>query len=117
MKQSAAKKLGVAALGAAFAAAAAGTASAAPELPVGADALGTVTSAVPLGDGLAQLPVGGQGALGQVLDHGAKTLPAAAAQATQHTPLAPVAGLLGSAPIGPVTGLLGGLQPGSLPIG
>jgi hypothetical protein len=116
MKQSAAKKLGVAALGAAFAAAAAGTASAAPELPVGADALGSVTSALPLGDGLAQLPVGGQGALGQVLDHGAKTLPAAA-QATQHTPLAPVAGLLGSAPVGPVTGLLGGLQPGSLPIG
>ncbi|GAA3898270.1 hypothetical protein GCM10022244_05660 [Streptomyces gulbargensis] len=116
MKQSAAKKLGVAALGAAFAAAAAGTASAAPELPVGADALGSLTSAVPLGDGLAQLPVGGQGALGQVLDHGARTLPAAAGQATQHTPLAPVTGLLGGLPLGQATGLLGGVVPGTLPI-
>ncbi|MCP3755489.1 hypothetical protein [Streptomyces sp. TBY4] len=46
MKQSAAKTLGVAALGAAFAAVAAGTASAAvPAVGLG-DALGTVTGAV-----------------------------------------------------------------------
>ncbi|MCZ0981022.1 hypothetical protein O1L60_24155 [Streptomyces diastatochromogenes] len=80
MKQSAAKKLGVAALGAAFAVTAAGTASAASSLPLDADALGTVTSATPLGDGLTTLPDGatealgaGQGALGQGLDQGVKT--------------------------------------------
>lgn len=46
MKQSAAKTLGVAALGAAFAAVAAGTASAAVPAVGLADALGTVTGAV-----------------------------------------------------------------------
>ncbi|MFC9703724.1 hypothetical protein ACFVID_25300 [Streptomyces sp. NPDC127132] len=119
MKQSAAKKLGVAALGAAFAAAAAGTASAAPSLPVGADALGTVTQAVPLGDGLTTLPDGageslaaGQGALGQGVDQGVKTLPAAAGTATQNLPLDAAAGGLGATPLGPVVGLLGGLPVG-----
>ncbi|MFE5545507.1 hypothetical protein ACFQ71_17020 [Streptomyces sp. NPDC056534] len=123
MKQSAAKKLGVAALGAAFAAAAAGTASAAPSLPLNADAVGTVTKAVPLGDDLTTLPDGaaeslgaGQGALGQGLDQGVKTLPAAAGQATQNLPLDAAAGGLGATPLG---GLLGGLPLGSggLPIG
>ncbi|MGW6394789.1 hypothetical protein ACWFR1_30750 [Streptomyces sp. NPDC055103] len=122
MKQSAAKKLGVVALGAAFAAAAAGTASAAPSLPVGADALGTVTQAVPLGDGLTELPDGageslgaGQAALGQGVDQGVKTLPAAAGQATQATqnlPLDAAAGGLGATPLAPVVGLLGGLPVG-----
>ncbi|ALO10610.1 Secreted protein [Streptomyces venezuelae] len=121
MTQSAAKKLGVAALGAAFAVAAAGTASAAPSLPIGADALGTVTKAVPLGDGLTTLPDGageslsaGQGALGQGLDQGVKTLPAAAGQATQSLPLDAAAGGLGATPLG---GLLGGLPLGALPLG
>ncbi|MFF9148860.1 hypothetical protein ACWGBV_24630 [Streptomyces sp. NPDC055051] len=121
MKQSAAKKLGVAALGAAFAAAAAGTASAAP-LPApldGADALGSVTQLAPLGDGLTTLPDGageslaaGQGALGQ----GVKTLPAAAGQATQNLPTDAATGALGATPLG---GLLGGLPlgAGGLPIG
>ncbi|MER5207191.1 hypothetical protein [Streptomyces sp. NPDC002825] len=120
MKQSAAKKLGVAALGVAFAAAGAGTASAAP-LPLDADALGTVTSAVPLGDGLTTLPDGaseslgaGQGALGQGVDQGVKTLPAAAGQATQNLPLDAAAGGLGATPVG---GLLGGLPLNGLPIG
>ncbi|MFD8974979.1 MULTISPECIES: hypothetical protein [Streptomyces] len=119
MKQSAAKKLGVAALGAAFAAAAAGTASAAPSLPVGADALGTVTSVAPLGDGLTTLPDGageslaaGQGALGQGVDQGVKTLPAAAGTATKSLPLDAAAGGLGATPLGPVLGLLGGLPVG-----
>ncbi|MER5738676.1 MULTISPECIES: hypothetical protein [unclassified Streptomyces] len=128
MKQSAAKKLGVAALGAAFAAAAAGTASAAP-LPApldGADALGSVTQLAPLGDGLTELPDGagealgaGQGALGQGLDQGVKTLPAAAGQATQNLPTDAAAGALGATPLGAATGLLGGLPlgAGGLPIG
>ncbi|CAM5404793.1 hypothetical protein GCM10010222_06560 [Streptomyces tanashiensis] len=123
MKQSAAKKLGVAALGAAFVAAGAGAANAAPSLPLDADALGTVTSAVPLGDGLTTLPDGaseslgaGQGALGQGVDQGVKTLPAAAGQATQSLPLDAAAGGLGATPLG---GLLGGLPlgAGGLPIG
>ncbi|MEU7071164.1 hypothetical protein AB0B30_20530 [Streptomyces narbonensis] len=121
MKQSAAKKLGVAALGAAFAVTAAGTASAASSLPLDADALGTVTKAVPLGDGLTTLPDGageslaaGQGALGQGLDQGVKTLPAAAGQATQNLPLDAAAGGLGATPLG---GLLGGLPLGGLPLG
>ncbi|MFB7939025.1 hypothetical protein ACFWIN_15190 [Streptomyces sp. NPDC127049] len=125
MKQSAAKKLGVAALGAAFAAAAAGTASAAP-LPApldGADALGSVTQLAPLGDGLTTLPDGageslaaGQGALGQGVEQGVKTLPAAAGQATQSLPTDAATGALGATPLG---GLLGGLPlgAGGLPIG
>ncbi|WP_086831259.1 hypothetical protein [Streptomyces sp. NRRL B-24572] len=126
MKQSAAKKLGVAALGAAFVAAGAGAANAASALPLDADALGTVTSAVPLGDGLTTLPDGateslgaGQGALGQGLDQGVKTLPAAAGQATQNAPLGAATGALGATPLGQVTGLLGGLPlgAGGLPIG
>ncbi|MFC7977545.1 hypothetical protein ACPCAE_24830 [Streptomyces cinereoruber] len=119
MKQSA-KKLGVAALGAAFAAAAAGTASAAPVVPAAPDALGLVTQTVPLGDGLTELPDGaaeslgaGQGALGQGLDQGVKTLPAAAGQATQNLPLDAAAGGLGATPLG---GLLGGLPLNGLPL-
>ncbi|MFC9729285.1 hypothetical protein ACFWEO_22700 [Streptomyces roseolus] len=124
MKQSAAKKLGVAALGAAFAAAAAGTASAAPL--DGVDALTTVGQVAPLGSGLTQLPDGageslaaGQGALGQGLDQGVKTLPGAAGQATQNLPTDAATGALGATPLGPVAGLLGGLPlgAGGLPIG
>ncbi|MEU2115449.1 hypothetical protein ABZ567_07295 [Streptomyces sp. NPDC016459] len=116
MKQSAAKKLGVAALGAAFAVTAAGTASAAPSLPVGADALGTVTKALPLGAGLTELPVGAPESLGGgqgALDQGVKTLPATAGQATKSLPLDAVTGGLGGGALG---GLLGGL-PAGLPIG
>ncbi|MGC3002898.1 hypothetical protein ACPF8X_32155, partial [Streptomyces sp. G35A] len=47
MKQSAAKTLGVAALGAAFAAVGAGAAQAAPAVPDAGPVLGTVTGAVP----------------------------------------------------------------------
>ncbi|MFF1507582.1 hypothetical protein [Streptomyces sp. NPDC058326] len=119
MKQSAAKKFGVAALGAAFAATAAGTASAAPSLPVGTDVLGTVTQAVPLGDGLTELPAGAADSLGAgqgALDQGTKTLPATAGKATQGLPLDAATGGLGATPLG---GLLGGLPLGAvgLPIG
>ena len=47
MKQSAAKTLGVAALGAAFAAAGAGAANAAPAVPDSSQALDTVTKTLP----------------------------------------------------------------------
>lgn len=140
MKQSAAKTLGVAALGAAFAAAAAGTASAAPSLPLGPDALGTVTSVVPLGEDVTDLPSGvaetlgagqnalnlgadqGVGTLPQITDQTAKALPPVTEQATKvpmdgvqnglaHTPAGQVTGLLGGLPVG---GLTGGLPTGGL---
>lgn len=71
MKQSAAKTLGVAALGVAFAAAGAGAANAASAAPAPASAvLGTVSSALPAGHAAETLPTGtpesvaaGQGAL------------------------------------------------------
>ncbi|MCX4780607.1 hypothetical protein [Streptomyces sp. NBC_01264] len=85
MKQSAAKTLGVAALGAAFAAVAAGTASAAvPAVGLG-DALGTVTGAV-------------QGATSQ--QH-------VSAEEGQQAPDA-------ADPLAPVTSLLGGLPTNNL---
>ncbi|KUL49017.1 MULTISPECIES: hypothetical protein [unclassified Streptomyces] len=69
MKQSAAKTLGVAALGVAFAAAGAGAANAAPATPAPA-VLGAVASALPAGHTAETLPAGapesvaaGQGAL------------------------------------------------------
>ncbi|MFF8655088.1 ATP-binding protein [Streptomyces huasconensis] len=58
MKQSAAKTLGVAALGAAFAAAGAGSANAAPGVPDAAAVLGQVTSALPLEQAAKTLPAG-----------------------------------------------------------
>ncbi|WP_418958735.1 hypothetical protein [Streptomyces tritici] len=128
MKQSA-KTLGVAALGAAFAAAAAGTASAAPMTHDAAGALGAVQS-LPVADNLTELPAGaadsltaGEGAL----TNGAQNLPAAsdsaAKQITETAPNAlaqsPVGGLLGGLPVNglPTNSVLpAGLQSG-LPIG
>ncbi|NBE55715.1 ATP-binding protein [Streptomyces boluensis] len=85
MKHSAAKSLGVAALGAAFAAAGAGSASAvAPALPDAAATVGTVTSALP--------------------EQATKTLPAALPTDGSD----PVSGLIGGLPVGkglPVQGL------------
>ncbi|MFD4144010.1 hypothetical protein [Streptomyces sp. NPDC058572] len=127
MKQSAAKTLGVAALGAAFAAAAAGTSSAAalPDLTAGTGALDTVTNAAPVQEAVDKLPAGaatslagGRMALGAVdaartaaaaHQSAAKKLPAAQQPAAKALPadgLAPVTGLLGGMPIG------GGLLPG-----
>ncbi|MFD6888964.1 hypothetical protein [Streptomyces sp. NPDC059957] len=88
MKQSAAKTLGVAALGAAFAAVAAGTASAAVPAVGLTDALGTVTGAV-------------QGATSQ--QHVAAEEGQQASEASDP-----------AAVLGPVTGLLGGLPTSGL---
>ncbi|MFD1662062.1 ATP-binding protein [Streptomyces caeni] len=100
MKQSAAKTLGVAALGAAFAAAGAGVASAAPATTdtVGLD---TVTQALPVGDVARTLPGAGE-ALGQGQNALGATVAAArpvARQAVADGPAAPVAGLLGGLPV------------------
>lgn len=60
MKQSAAKTLGVAALGAAFAAVGAGAANAAPALPEASSALDTVTKTLPAENVASALPGAGQ---------------------------------------------------------
>ncbi|MGW1145201.1 ATP-binding protein [Streptomyces sp. NPDC002454] len=57
MKQSAAKTLGVAALGAAIAAVGAGAANAAPALPDATSALGGLTQTLPVGGAVQALPV------------------------------------------------------------
>ncbi|MFE9255170.1 hypothetical protein [Streptomyces sp. NPDC006879] len=99
MKQSAAKSLGAAALGVAFAAAAAGTASAAalPELGAGGP-LGTVT-------GLAQA-IPAADTVGQLTNHTEQGM-----QSDSSDPLAPATGLLGGLTAG------GGLPTGGLPLG
>ncbi|MET7616360.1 ATP-binding protein [Streptomyces sp. NPDC005408] len=125
MKQSAAKTLGVAALGAAFAAAAAGTASAAPaNLPDSATSLDTVTSVAPVQEALTKLPAGvpeslagGQTALTSSLADSPATLPATVqAAATKVLPGAdgadPVSGLLGGLPVGAGSLPVGGGVPG-----
>ncbi|GHK00626.1 ATP-binding protein [Streptomyces sp. NPDC003753] len=116
MKQSAARTLGVAALGAAFAAAGAGVASAAPAVPDTA-ALDSVTQALPVGNVAKTLPGAdqalgqGQNALGTVV---AAAQPAAE-KALRNGPVAPAAGLLGGLP---VQGLpTHGLPVNGLPLG
>jgi hypothetical protein len=101
MKQSAAKTLGVAALGAAFAAAGAGAANAAPALPDATQALGGVTSTLPAQNVAPALPGAGQ-TLSQ--GKGAAGAGLAAAQpaigkALAHGPAKPVTGLLGGLPV------------------
>ncbi|WP_329118132.1 ATP-binding protein [Streptomyces sp. NBC_01465] len=115
MKQSAAKTLGVAVLGAAFAAAAAGTASASvvPSLPDATSALDTVTHTLPVEDAAAKLPAGAPEALGagqNALASGLATAPSTADQTLPQTLPADGAG-------DPVAGLLGGLPTGALPTG
>ncbi|MEU8541877.1 hypothetical protein AB0C52_18135 [Streptomyces sp. NPDC048717] len=134
MKQSAAKKLGVAVLGAAFAATAAGTASAAPvPQPATPDPLALASKLIPGGQSLAQAPQQATQALGQApqqateaLGQGAKTLPGALGQQnlqgevgkqTSSLPLDGVKSGLGKTPLGSVGGLLGGLPLKGLPIG
>ncbi|WP_267246195.1 ATP-binding protein [Streptomyces sp. PR69] len=131
MKQSAAKTLGVAALGAAFAAAAAGTAAAAPAaLPDSATSLNTVTKILPVGEVApvkevaSKLPAGVNDSLAgsqQALANSAVNLPATTeGVATKTLPTEqaddPVSSLLG--PVSQGTGglpLLGGLP--ASPIG
>ncbi|GAB2723767.1 ATP-binding protein [Streptomyces bullii] len=97
MKQSAAKTLGVAALGAAFAFAGAGAASAAPELPDTGQTLETVDTTLPADQalpGAGQALEQGQHAAGA----GLETAQPNAEQLSQ-TPTEPVSGLLGGLPV------------------
>lgn len=102
MKHSAAKTLGVAALGAAFAAAGAGAANAAPAVPETSQALGTVTQSVPARSAATVLP-----ATAEALAMSHKTLGtglSAARPATEKVlkggSTAPVQSLLGGLPVG-----------------
>jgi len=116
MKQSAAKTLGVAVLGAAFAATAAGTASAEPAaFPDSLTSLDTVTTLLPVQEAVTKLPAGAPESLagGQTaLTNTASTLPATVQEtAGKVLPTAggaadPVSGLLGGLPVG------GGTLPG-----
>ena len=97
MKQSAAKTLGVAVLGAAFAAAGAGAANAAPAVPDAAPALDTVSRAVPAEKLSTALPGSERAlAMGQVADTGLVTGQPVARQAG---PEVPATGLLGGMPL------------------
>ncbi|MDI3423569.1 ATP-binding protein [Streptomyces luteolus] len=100
MKHSAAKTLGVAALGAAFAAAGAGSASAVvPGLTDAAGTVGNVASALPVGEVAKNLPAGESLAQGQQALAGglsAAQTPDAAASGEGD----PVSGLLGGLPVG-----------------
>ncbi|MFI6205760.1 ATP-binding protein [Streptomyces sp. NPDC051041] len=110
MKQSAVRTLGVAALGAAFAAAGAGAANAAPALPDAAQTLGTVTQALPA-ETVTQAVPGGSAALEQ----GQGTAEAAL---TTVQPVAEqvLAERLSQIPVQPVAELLGGLPAHGLPV-
>ncbi|MDQ1016779.1 ATP-binding protein [Streptomyces afghaniensis] len=105
MKQSAAKSLGAAALGAAFAVAGAGAANAAPALPDTAQTLETVTQALPAEQLSQELPGSGE-ALGQGQTAGGAGLAAAQPVAEQ---------LLAEGSTGPAAQLLGGLPVQDLP--
>jgi hypothetical protein len=102
MKQSAAKTLGVAALGAAFAAVGAGAANADPAVPDAGQALGTVAQTLPAQD-VSQAVPGKAEALGQGQNAVGTGLAAAQPAAEQ---------LLNGGPTGPVKGLIGGLPVG-----
>lgn len=102
MKQSAAKTLGVAALGAAFAAAGAGAANAAPAVPDAGQALDGVTRTLPAENITHALP-GAAEALTQGKSAAGSSLTAAqpaAQQVLSEGPTAPLAGLLGGLPVG-----------------
>lgn len=105
MKQSAAKTLGVAALGAAFAAVGAGAANAAPAVPGSSQALDSVNRTLPAENVSKTLP-----GAGEALTQGRTGLAAglAAAQPAAEQ-------LLGGGPAKPVAGLLGGLPVQGLP--
>ncbi|BBC33403.1 hypothetical protein SGFS_046970 [Streptomyces graminofaciens] len=102
MKQSAAKTLGVAVVGAAIAAAGAGAANAAPAAPDASQALGTVTKSLPVEKvskalpGAATAVAQGQGALG----HGLEAAQPAATKVVSEGPTGPAGGLLGGLPAG-----------------
>ncbi|WP_225825163.1 ATP-binding protein [Streptomyces naphthomycinicus] len=101
MKQSAAKTLGVSALGAAIAAVGAGAANAAPVVPGASQALGVVATTLPAENVGKAMPgttgalARGKGAVGAGL---AATRPAVQ-KALAQGPTAPAAGLLGGLPV------------------
>ncbi|MFI5570885.1 ATP-binding protein [Streptomyces sp. NPDC051740] len=97
MKQSAAKTLGVAVLGAAFAAAGAGAANAAPAVPDAAPALDTVNRAVPAEKLSTALP-GSDRALAAGEELAGTGVATARPVARQVGPEAPT-GLLGGMPL------------------
>ncbi|MFI1423007.1 ATP-binding protein [Streptomyces sp. NPDC020731] len=98
MKQSAAKTLGVAVLGAAFAAAGAGAASAAPAVPDAAPALDTVNRAVPA-EKLATAVPGSDRALATGQELAGTGVATARPIAQQAGPETPATGLLGGMPL------------------
>ncbi|MFI8190584.1 ATP-binding protein [Streptomyces sp. NPDC085946] len=104
MKQSAAKTLGVAALGAAFAAAGAGAANAAPALPDAGQALDTVNRTLPA-ETVSQVVPGaaaldhGQRAAGKGLEAAQPIVRQLVEQQLSQGPTEPVAGLLGGLPV------------------
>jgi hypothetical protein len=103
MKHSAAKSLGVAALGVAFAAAGAGGASAVvPGVPDAASTVGTVASTLPVESVSKALPAGGTQFLTSGQNALAGGLPSAQAPTDGGDP---------------VSGLLGGLSVQGLPLG
>ncbi|GAA2321234.1 ATP-binding protein [Streptomyces kunmingensis] len=105
MKQSAAKTLGVAVLGAAFAVAGAGAANAAPAaLPDAAGAVNSLTSGLPLEQATSSLPAGGAQALAGAQNALGNGLTAAQPVVEKLTDGGD-----------PVNGLLGGLPTNSLP--
>ncbi|MGW2030342.1 MULTISPECIES: ATP-binding protein [Streptomyces] len=115
MKQSAAKTLGVAALGAAFAAAGAGVADAAPVSPDAGQALNTVTKTLPPEQVVEALPDSGAvKTVKPVAKRGvAAALPVVGKGAATAQPV--VGNVLAERPAKPVPGLLGGLPVQGLP--
>ncbi|AZM60383.1 MULTISPECIES: ATP-binding protein [unclassified Streptomyces] len=98
MKQSAAKTLGVAALGAAFAATGAGAANAAPAVPDAVPSLDTVTQALPA-ERLTDAVPGTSKALAAGQELAGTGVAAVQPVAEQASPVAPEAGLLGGLPV------------------
>ncbi|MEU0743448.1 ATP-binding protein [Streptomyces sp. NPDC006134] len=99
MKQSAAKTLGVAALGVAFAAAGAGAANAVPGAPDPGQALDPITRTLPADSLTRTLPGAGEAlAQGEAAAEGGLTAAQPTAQQLPRSPLDPVAGLLGGLP-------------------
>jgi hypothetical protein len=98
MKQSAAKTLGVAVLGAAFAAAGAGAANAAPAVPDAAPALDTVNRAVPA-EKLSTAVPGSDRALATGQELAGTGMATAQPVARQVGPEAATSGLLGGMPL------------------
>jgi hypothetical protein len=114
MKQSAAKTLGVAALGAALAAIGAGAANAAPAVPDAARTLDTVTKLLPPAQVVDALPDSGAvKTLKPLAKRGVAAVPAARKGLVAAQPVAERA--VAEGPTKPVGDLLGGLPVKGLP--